>query len=76
MLKKNSFWVKLSFSAFLLFNVGCSKNNSIEEKYNRYEISGYTQGTTYQISYIDSTDRSKLIHQKIDSTSQWGGRTA
>ncbi len=51
---------------FIVFCAGC-KNNSIEAKYKRYELSGYTQGTTYQVIYIDSTNRSQFIHQKVDS---------
>lgn len=63
---KISIWIKLTFSTLLLFFVSCH-NNPTEKKYKRYELSGYTQGTTYQISYIDSSDRRKYISQKVDS---------
>lgn len=40
------------------------------EKYKRYEITGYTQGTTYQITFIDSVDSRAMIQQKVDSILQ------
>lgn len=37
------------------------------EKYQRYNLTGYTQGTTFSIIYVDSTDRSAIIKRKVDS---------
>ena len=37
------------------------------EKYRKYSFDGFTQGTTYSISYIDSTNKVQLIQQKVDS---------
>ena len=62
-----NFFIKSSLVVILLSFISCNNNNSNEEKYKRYELSGYTQGTTYKVIYIDSTNRSKLIHQKLDS---------
>ncbi|MAW66195.1 MAG: hypothetical protein CMD18_08380 [Flavobacteriales bacterium] len=67
LINKIKIWIKLLFSIVLLFFFGCNENKVIEEKYKRYELSGYTQGTTYQISYIDSSDRKKYISLKVDS---------
>ena len=57
----------MTISLFILFSIIVSCSSSLEEKYLRYEISGYTQGTTYKVTYIDSSDRSKFIHEKVDS---------
>ena len=67
MVKKNSIWIKLFFSALSFFFVSCTNNNPTEKKYKRYELAGYTQGTTYQVSYIDSSNRRDYISQKVDS---------
>ncbi len=64
--KKNSFLIKLLIIGTTFLFVSC-QSNSDEDKYKRYEISGNTQGTTYNVIYIDSTHRSKFINQKIDS---------
>lgn len=37
------------------------------EKFHRYNLTGYTQGTTFSIIYVDSTDRSNVIKRKVDS---------
>lgn len=67
MVKKNSIWIKLFFSALSFFFFSCTNNNPTEKKYKRYELAGYTQGTTYQVSYIDSSNRREYINQKVDS---------
>ena len=64
---KISSFAQLYFSLAIVVLCMSCENNTIEAKYKRYEISGYTQGTTYQVIYIDSTDRSQFIHQKVDS---------
>ena len=65
-LKIHKSFFKLYLVSLVIFFVSCN-SNSIENKYKRYEITGNTQGTTYQVIYIDSTDRKKIIHQKVDS---------
>lgn len=37
------------------------------EKYKRYDITGETQGTTYNIVYVDTVDKTQLVKQKVDS---------
>ncbi|MBI34047.1 MAG: hypothetical protein CMP67_01620 [Flavobacteriales bacterium] len=65
-LNKISSLLKL-FTFLLLATCISCQNNTVEQKYQRYELSGNTQGTTYQVIYIDSTDRTKLIHKEVDS---------
>lgn len=53
---------------FLLGGWITSCSNPKEEvKFKRYDISGYTQGTTYNIIYVDTIDKTKLVQQKVDS---------
>lgn len=63
--KINSF-LKLYVVTAVVFCASC-QNNTIEDQYKRYELSGYTQGTEYSVIYIDSTDRREFIQQKVDS---------
>ncbi len=54
-------------TALLLGLVFASCKDQPVDKYKRYELSGYTQGTTYQIIYIDSVDSRKMVQAKVDS---------
>tara|TARA_B100001778_G_scaffold59555_1_gene46264 strand:+ start:3857 stop:5131 length:1275 start_codon:yes stop_codon:yes gene_type:complete len=64
--KKINSFLKLYVVVAVVFCASC-QNNTIEHKYKRYELSGYTQGTEYSVIYIDSTDRKEFIQQKVDS---------
>ena len=64
--KKINSFLKLYVVVAVVFCASC-QNNTIEHKYKRYELSGYTQGTEYSVIYIDSTDRREFIQQKVDS---------
>lgn len=65
-----NFFGKLNiFFAFALFSVaivGC-KNDIPKNPYSRFTVEGKAQGTTYTIHYIDSIERKKDVHHKIDS---------
>lgn len=53
---------------FLLGGLITSCSSPKEEvKFKRYDISGQTQGTTYNIIYVDTLDKTKLVQQKVDS---------
>jgi thiamine biosynthesis lipoprotein len=57
----SSFHILLSLICF----TGCKEEKI--EKFKKYSFGGYTQGTTYNITYIDSTNRMQLVQQKVDS---------
>ncbi len=61
-IKLSSFFIGILASA-ILFSCG----EKVPDKYKRFEITGYTQGTTYQVIYIDSIDRKNFISEQIDS---------
>ncbi len=49
----------------ILSFIGCKEDKI--EKYKKFSFNGYTQGTTFSISYIDSTNRIQFIKDKVDS---------
>ena len=59
--------IKIILSALVLVAAIISCDNKPVDKYKRYELTGYTQGTTYQIIYIDSVDSRQLVQGKVDS---------
>lgn len=64
----NNLFKLVFFFAGILF-VAC-ENKPIEEKFKRFELHGNTQGTTYNIIYIDSVNKKQFVQSKIDSILQ------
>ena len=57
-------FIFISFLSALSFTA--CKEEKIE-KFKKYSFGGYTQGTTYNITYIDSTNRMQHVQEKVDS---------
>ena len=52
---------------FLGFFLCSCENKKPKTEFKRYDLSGHTQGTTFNIVYVDSTNKLALIKHKVDS---------
>ena len=52
---------------FLGFFLCSCENKKPKNEFKRYDLSGHTQGTTFNIVYVDSTNKLPLIKHKVDS---------
>ena len=66
----NKYTVANFFKILFLFTTlifAACNNKPLEEKFKRYKLHGITQGTTYNIDYMDSVNKRQFVQEKVDS---------